>query len=51
MVQVIPIKRDSWNMNFGNEKDVKLSNDNAYRLSSEFFDRYKKMFWNKKEYK
>lgn len=51
IVQVIPIKRDSWKLEYGNEKDVENSNNIAHLLSTKFFHRYKTMFWNKKEYK
>lgn len=50
MVQVIPFKRDIWNMSIGSEKDARLSRDHSSKLQSEFFDRYKKMFWNRKSY-
>ena len=50
MVQVIPFKRESWKMwsGFYIEKLHKLTN---LRLSSEWIDRYKNMFWNKKSFK
>lgn len=51
MVQVIPFKRESWKMEIGNEEDkIEQSKITTY-LSSKFFDRYKNMFWNRKEYK
>lgn len=50
MVQVIPIKRDDWKLAVGNEKHANLSINHTKRLQSEFFDRYKKMFWNRKSY-
>lgn len=50
MAQVIPVKRDSWESLIGNEKDVKKSlNTNSF-LSSRFFDRYKNIFWSRKNY-
>ena len=51
MVQVIPIKRDSWTIKEGTEKDIKTSIEHFTKLSSLFFDRYKRLFWQKKEYK
>ena len=50
MVQVIPFKRESWKMwsGFYIEKLHKLT---SLRLSSEWIDRYKNMFWNKKSFK
>ena len=51
MVQVIPFKRESWKMKIGNEKDKTEQSKIATYLASKFFDRYKNMFWNRKEYK
>jgi hypothetical protein len=51
IAQVIPIKRESWNMSFGNEKELKEINNVNTRLLSKFFDRYKDMFRSPKEYK
>jgi hypothetical protein len=51
IAQVIPFKRDSWNMEIGNKKDFDSQNKVSKKLQSKFFDRYKTMFWNKKEYK
>lgn len=51
MVQIIPIKRDSWSTEQGSEKDLKTLNRVKQKLNSKFFDRYKTMFWTRKEYK
>jgi hypothetical protein len=51
IAQVIPIKRESWKMEFGNQKDAEQQINNQNKLSTVFFNRYKTMFWNKKEYK
>jgi hypothetical protein len=51
MVQVIPIKRESWSMSFGGEKDLKSAISTEIDLSTTFFDRYKRLFWNKKVYR
>lgn len=51
IVQVIPIKRDKWKINMGTEKDKKNAEEINNRLMSKFFDRYKTMFWEGKEYK
>ena len=51
MAQVIPFKRESWNMTMGTEEDVEKQNKITLYLSSQFFDRYKRMFWARKEYK
>jgi hypothetical protein len=49
IAQVIPIKRDSWKMDI--TKDVDEANNVSKFLSSQYFDRYKRLFWEKKEYK
>jgi hypothetical protein len=51
MVQVIPFKRQSWEMEFGNNKDIQEQKMQFYKLKSNIFDSYKKMFWAKKEFK
>ena len=50
MVQVIPFKRDSWKMWAGFYME-KLHSKTINMLGSEWVDRYKKMFWNKKSFK
>lgn len=51
IVQVIPFKRDSWTMKLGNKKDLETAVKVGKKLQSKFFDKYKLMFWSKKEYK
>lgn len=51
IAQVIPFKRDSWTMELGNKKHLKAQAKVSKKLQSKFFDRYKSMFWTKKEYK
>jgi hypothetical protein len=51
MVQVIPVKRESWTIKEGSKKDLNRSHNHINLLSSLFFDRYKKLFWERKEYK
>jgi hypothetical protein len=51
IAQVIPFKRDSFQMNFGTESSYKELEMLSLRLSTRFFDRYKNLFWQKKEYK
>ena len=51
MVQVIPFKRDSWQSKIGSDKDLKKIIKDSNYLSSQFFDRYKKMFWQRKNFK
>jgi hypothetical protein len=49
--QVIPFKRDNWTMQFGDKKEVKRQAEGSAMLSTKFFDRYKTMFRQNKEYK
>lgn len=51
IAQVIPFKRDSWQMVMGNEEDIKQQAKVTNQLSTKFFDRYKNMFRSSKEYK
>ena len=51
IAQVIPFKRENWQMEIGSEKELKEQNSIAQKLNIKFFDRYKSMFWNRKEYK
>lgn len=51
IVQVIPFKRDSWTMELGDKKDLEAQNKVTKKLQSKFFDRYKSMFWTKKDYR
>jgi len=51
IAQVIPFKRDSWQMALGKEKHLQKWKKIDKVLASKFFDKYKTMFWTKKEYK
>lgn len=51
MAQIIPFKRETWEMNFGSEKEAQLVFETRNRLLSRFFDKYKNMFRTAKEYK
>lgn len=51
IAQVIPFKRDSWVMELGSKKDLEAQHKITKQLHSKFFDKYKSMFWTKKEYK
>jgi hypothetical protein len=51
IAQVIPIKRDAWKMEFGGQKELIEQNSVTIKLQTKFFDRYKTMFWSRKEYK
>jgi hypothetical protein len=51
MVQVIPIKRDVWEMGFGSEKELEEQMKVTGKLKTFFFNSYKQQFWTRKEYK
>lgn len=51
IAQVIPFKRDSWKIKFGAKKEFIEQATVNIKLQTKFFDRYKTMFWNRKEYK
>jgi hypothetical protein len=51
IAQVIPLKRDFWKMELGSQEDVAKQANISNKLQTKFFDRYKTMFWSKKEYK
>ena len=50
-LQIIPFKRENWDSSLGGEKERKkyeIVSNKSFRV---FFDRYKKFWWSKKEYK
>ena len=51
IAQVIPFKREGWQMEIGSQKEFIEQNSITQKLQTKFFDRYKSMFWNRKEYK
>jgi hypothetical protein len=51
IAQVIPFKRESWQIKFGAKKEFIEQAKVMMKLQTKFFDRYKTMFWNRKEYK
>ena len=50
-VQVIPFKRESWESELGGEKERNKYQFDMRKFSTVFFDRYKKFWWQRKEYK
>lgn len=50
-IQVIPFKREAWTSKLGGEKEKKKHTSDMRKFTTVFFDRYKKFWWNKKEYK
>jgi len=51
IAQIIPVKRNAWNMKFGEQKELDEQANISTKLQTKFFDRYKTMFWQRKEYK
>jgi hypothetical protein len=51
LVQIIPFKRENWKSKLGSEKEKNQINRDKVKFSTVFFDRYKKFWWSKKEYK
>lgn len=51
IAQAIPIKRDSWEMSFGTQEDLVEQGKINIKLRSKFFDSYKTLFRESKEYK
>ena len=51
LAQIIPFKRDSFEMQFGGEKEKKEMANVQARLATKWFNKYKTMFWHRKEYK
>lgn len=51
MVQVIPFKRDSWEMKIGSEKDLEDIKKTSDKHLTKIFNSYKTQFWSKKEFK
>lgn len=51
IAQVIPFKRESWNMELGGKKEFDEQIKVGRKMQSKFFDKYKTMFWSRKEYK
>jgi hypothetical protein len=50
-IQVIPFKRESWTSELGGDKERQKHKVDTLKFRTVFFDRYKKFWWNKKEYK
>jgi hypothetical protein len=51
IAQVIPFKREKWNMGFGAKKELEEQFQVGVHLKSKFFDGYKTIFRQPKEYK
>jgi len=51
MVQVIPFKRESWEMKIGGEAEITEANKVTSKHLTRIFNSYKVQFWSKKEFK
>lgn len=51
VVQILPFPRGSWQMKIGNTVDFNEQLVVSKNLFSKFFDRYKSLYWHKKEYR
>lgn len=51
MAQVIPFKRESWKMEIGDSETLNNQNKTTIKLRTRFFDSYKTLFRQPKEYK
>lgn len=51
IAQVIPFKREEWQMELGSKKDLENSNKTTTKLRTRFFDSYKSQFRQPKEYR
>lgn len=51
IAQIIPFKRDKWKIDIDSKEPQYEVREKTQLLNSMFFDRYKKLFWNPKEYK
>jgi hypothetical protein len=50
-LQIIPFKRDAWELILGGDKERKKFASDMQKFTRVFFDRYKKFWWKRKEYK
>jgi hypothetical protein len=50
LVQVIPFKRDNWTLEFGSKKELEENYKITKNITLKFFDRYKSMFWTRKQF-
>lgn len=50
-LQIIPFKREAWQLELGKESERSKFKSDLHKFNTVFFDRYKKFWWKKKEYK
>ena len=51
IAQVIPFKRDNWEMSFGKENEIKEAHKVSTKVQTHFFDVYKNFFRSEKSFK
>jgi hypothetical protein len=51
VAQVIPFKREKWKMSFGKRKEIVEYLKSQKLFDTLFINKYKRLFWNRKEYK
>jgi hypothetical protein len=51
IAQIIPFKRQKWEMKIGSKEEFEKQKKVTDKINTKFFDKYKNMFWFKKEYK
>jgi hypothetical protein len=51
IAQIIPFKRENWEMQIGGEKEVAKSLNDFALIKTKMFNSYKTQFWSRKEYK
>lgn len=49
--QIIPIKRENWKSALGSKKQISKFEEQSRKLGIIFFDKYKRLWWHRKEYK
>jgi hypothetical protein len=50
IAQVIPFKRDTWETVIGDKNNLENILQTRLKMNTKFFDKYKNMFWDKKQY-
>ena len=49
--QVVPFKRENWVSELGGKKEREKAQSDVAKMNTVFFDRYKKFWWKRKDYK
>jgi hypothetical protein len=50
-LQIVPFKREAWQLKLGGEEERNKFKSDMRKFATVFFDRYKKFWWVRKEYK